>query len=96
MPTKKYNEIIDEMNERFNSYYDKVLKVEIELEKLYKLKVDAKSQGAANIEEKVDKLIDNMKWELKELHIGRREFYHHLKNLDLIDFQSTFSTFSTF
>ena len=93
MPTKTYSEIVGEMNERFNSYHDKVIKVEIELEKLYKLKVDAKNQGAANIEEKVDKLIDDMKWESKELHMGRREFYHHLKSLDLIDFQSTFSTF---
>jgi len=90
MPKKTYNEIIGEMNERFNSYYDKVIKVEVELEKLYKLKEDAKNQCAVNIEEKVDKLIDDMKWELKELHMGRREFYHHLKSLDLIDYQSTF------
>jgi hypothetical protein len=93
MPTKTYNEIIKDSNERFDIYFDKVLKVEVELEKLNKLKSDAKSQGAANIEEKVDKLLDDMKWELKELHMSRREFYHRLKMLDLI--QTTFEK-STF
>jgi len=88
MPVKKYDEIIANMNERFINYYDKVIKVEVELEKLNKLKMDAKNQGAANIEGKVDKLIDDMKWELKELHMTRREFYHRLKALDLI--HSTF------
>jgi hypothetical protein len=84
MPVKTYNEIIGEMNERFNNYFDKVVQVEVELEKLYKIKSDAKNQCAANIEEKVDKLIDDMKWELKELHMNRREFYHRLKMIDLI------------
>jgi hypothetical protein len=86
MPTKTYNEIICDMNERFNLYFDKVIQVELELEKLNKLKSDAKNQGAANIEDKVDKLLDDMKWELKELHMNRREFYHRLKILDLIHF----------
>jgi hypothetical protein len=61
-----------------------VLQVESELEKLYRLKVEARNQGAANIEEKLDKLIDDMKWEMKELHMGRRLFYNRLKDLDLI------------
>lgn len=85
MPLKTYIEIVEEMNNRFTIYYDKVMKTEIELEKLYKLKSDARSQGAVNIEEKVDKLIDDMKWELKEIHMSRREFYHQLKALDLIE-----------
>jgi len=87
MPSKTYNEIIEDTNERFTSYFDKVVQIEIELEKLNKLKSDASNQGAVNIEDKVDKLIDDMKWELKEVHMSRREFYHHLKVLDLIDFQ---------
>ena len=85
MPLKTYMSVVLEMNERFTIYYDKVIKVDIELEKLYKLKSDAKNQGAVNIEEKVDKLIDDMKWELKEIHMTRREFYYRLKVLDLLD-----------
>jgi len=85
MPTKTYNEIIEDKNERFEIYYDKVIQVELELEKLNKLKSDASSQGAANIEDKVDKLLDDIKWELKELHMSRREFYHRLKLLDLLE-----------
>jgi hypothetical protein len=85
MPTKTYNEIIEDMNDRFAKYFGNVIQLEVELEKLNKLKLDAKNQGAVNIEEKVDKLIDDMKWELKELHMSRREFYHRLKILDLIE-----------
>jgi ElaB/YqjD/DUF883 family membrane-anchored ribosome-binding protein len=88
VPNKSYDTIVNEMNNRFHIYYEKVLQVEAELEKLYKLKSEASNQGAVNIEEKVDKLIDNMNWELKELHTGRRVFYYRLKDLDLIS--STF------
>jgi len=84
MPTKTYHEIIEDSNDRFTIYFDKVIQVEVELEKLNKLKTDAMSQCAANIEVKVDKLLDDMQWELKELHMSRREFYHRLKMLDLI------------
>ena len=84
MPLKSYATIVSEMDGRFNDYYDKVLQIETELEKLYRLKVEARNQGAANIEEKLDKLIDDMKWEMKELHMGRRLFYNRLKDLDLI------------
>jgi hypothetical protein len=84
MPVKSYTDIVSEMDSKFADYYEKVIQVEVELEKLYKLKEDAKNQGAANIEEKLDKLIDDMKWELKELHMGRRMFYYRLKALDLI------------
>jgi len=84
MPTKSYDNIVSEMNGQFIDYYDKMQQVELELEKLYRLKVDAQNQGAANIEEKLDKLIDDMKWEIKELHMKRRVFYYRLKALDLI------------
>lgn len=83
MPSKSYASIVSEMDTSFYNYHDKVLQVESELEKLYNLKEEARNQGAVNIEEKVDKLIDDMKWELKELHMGRRVFYHRLKALDL-------------
>jgi hypothetical protein len=84
MPQKTYIEIVGEMNEKYYDYNDKVIQVESELVKLYRLKTEANNQGAANIEEKVDKLIDDMQWELKELHMSRRVFYHRLKALDLI------------
>ena len=84
MPGKSYTDIVSEMDAAFYDYHDKVLQVESELEKLYKLKGEARNQGAVNIEEKLDKLIDDMHWKLKELHMGRRVFYHRLKALDLI------------
>jgi hypothetical protein len=84
MPGKTYSSIVSEMNTSFYDYHDKVLQVESELEKLHKLKGEARNQGAANIEDKVDKLIDDMHWEQKELHMSRRVFYHRLKALDLI------------
>ena len=84
MPGNSYGSIVSEMDVRFHDYHDKVVQVEAELEKLYRLKEEARNQGAVNIEEKVDKLIDDMHWEMKELHMGRRVFYHRLKALDLI------------
>ena len=85
MPTKSYTEIISEMNIKFNIYYDSITKVRNELDKLNKLLTETKRQGAANIEEKVNKLIYDMKIEERKLHINRREFYNKLKSLDLIE-----------
>jgi len=85
MPTKTYEEIINSMHTRFNKYYEELLKVRVELDKLYKIKQNARAQGAANIEEKVDKLIYDMKIEEKKLHLSRRVFYNRLKDLDLLE-----------
>jgi hypothetical protein len=85
MPTKTYTEIVSEMNERFIIWYDKFLKVKDELDKLDTLKKEAKRQGAANIEDKVDKLIYDINFQKKELNRTRRTFYHRLKALDLIE-----------
>jgi hypothetical protein len=85
MPSKSYTEIVTEMRDRFNNYYEKYLKINKEIDKLNQLKIKAKQEGAANIEEKVNKLFDDLKWELKELNMGQRVFYHRLKALDLID-----------
>jgi hypothetical protein len=85
MPTKTYTEIVSEMNERFIIWYDKLSKVKDELDKLDILKKEAKRQGAANIEDKVDKLIYDMDFQKKELNRNRRVFYHRLKALDLIE-----------
>lgn len=91
MPIKNYTEIVAEMRDRFAIYFENITKVQTELEKLNKLLVESKRQGAANIEEKIDKLIYEMKMEERKLHMGRRVFYNRLKVLDLIE-EST-STF---
>ena len=85
MPAISYDKISNNMKENFFDYYDKYSKLKVELERLMTLKNNARDQGAANIEEKVDKLMDEMNWELKVLNLGRRVFYHRLKDLDLID-----------
>jgi hypothetical protein len=85
MPSISYNKIINNMKEKFADYYDKYSKVKEELNRLTTLKNNARDQGALNIEEKVDKLIGEMNWELKILNLGRRVFYNRLIDLDLID-----------
>jgi hypothetical protein len=89
MPTKTHTEIVCEMNERFKIWYDKYSKVNEELEKLNNLKQKAKSQGATNIEDKVDKLIYDVNFQKRELNIKRRVFYHRLKALDLVEEESS-------
>ena len=85
MPSKSYIEIVAEMREKFSVFYENITKVRTEIEKLNKLLVESKRQGAANIEEKVDKLLYEMKIEERKLNIGRRVFYNRLKALDLIE-----------
>jgi hypothetical protein len=85
MPTKKYNEIVMDMKNRFTIYYEKVNEFEIELEKLNLVKINTIREGNANIEQKVYKLIDDIQWEIKKLHMSRREFFNRLKNLDLLE-----------
>jgi hypothetical protein len=85
MPTKSYDEIVSEMRERFAIFYDNITKVRTEIEKLHKILSESKRQGAANIEEKVDKLLYEMKIEERKLNMGRRVFYNRLKLLDLIE-----------
>ena len=85
MPSKSYTEIVAEMRERFAVFYENITKVRTEIEKLNKLLTESKRQGAANIEEKVDKLLYEMKIEERKLNSGRRVFYNRLKVLDLIE-----------
>jgi hypothetical protein len=73
------------MNNRFIVYFDSITKVRVELDKLNKLLAESKRQGAVNIEDKVNKLIYDMKIEERKLHTGRRVFYNRLKVLDLIE-----------
>jgi len=85
MPSKSYTEIVAEMRDRFAVFYENITKVRTEIEKLNKLLAESKRQGAANIEEKVDKLLYEMKIEERKLNAGRRVFYNRLKVLDLIE-----------
>lgn len=85
MPIKSHTEIVEEMKTSFIDFNDKYLKIEEELQKLKKLKDVAKTQNATNIEDKVNKLIDDMNWEKKKLNSNRRFFYYRLKALDLIE-----------
>lgn len=85
MPKRSYNEIVDEMRERFNIWSEKYSKVTKELEKLNNLKQEVKRQGAGNIEDKLDKLIYDIKLEETKLNMSRRVFYNRLKVLDLIE-----------
>ena len=85
MPSKSYTEIVAEMRERFAVFYENITKVRTEIEKLNKLLAESKRQGAANIEEKVNKLLYEMKIEERKLNSGRRVFYNRLKVLDLIE-----------
>ena len=91
MPSKSYIEIVGEMRDKFAIYFENITNIQCELEKLNNLLVESKRQCAANIEEKINKLIYEMKVEERKLHMGRRVFYHRLKALDLIE-EST-STF---
>lgn len=85
MPTKTYEEIVTEMRQNFEDFYEKYSKIEQELKNLLNLKIISKTQNAANIEDKVDRLIDDMKWEKKKLNSNRKVFFNRLKDLDLIE-----------
>jgi vacuolar-type H+-ATPase subunit I/STV1 len=85
MPIKSYTEIVSEMREEFKEYYKSYTRIEEEINKLLKLRTDARHQGAVNIELKVNNLLDDMNNEKMKLNISRRVFYNRLKALDLIE-----------
>jgi len=85
MPIKSYTEIVTEMSEKFQEYYKNYIRIEEEINKLLKLKTDARRQGAINIELKVNNLLDDMNNEKMKLNLSRRVFYNRLKALDLIE-----------
>lgn len=85
MPTRSYSEIVAEMKDRFTVWYEKYTELEEEIVKLNTSKTQAKKQGDANIEDKLDKLISDLEWEKREINRNRRVFYYRLKALDLIE-----------
>jgi hypothetical protein len=85
MPTKSLTEVLMEMKTRNKEWWEKYDLIKENLEKLFILKQDAKKQGDDNIEKKIDTLIDDVECNLRELNRNRREFYHRLKAIDLIE-----------
>ena len=85
MPTKSLTEVLMEMKIRNKEWWEKHYLIKENLEKLFILKQDAKKQGDDNIEKKIDTLIDDVECNLRELNRNRREFYHRLKAIDLIE-----------
>lgn len=85
MPTKCYKEIVTEMQDKFNIYYENLKQLNDKLDKTNNIIKMAKQQGAANIEDKAETLLDDAKFELTVLNNSRRVFYNRLKALDLID-----------
>jgi hypothetical protein len=85
MPKKTYEQIVCEMRERFEIFNDKYVKIETEINKLKTLKDRAHKECSYNIEDKVQKLLDDINSERKQLNMRRRVFYHRLKSLDLIE-----------
>jgi len=86
MPTKSYVEIISEMNARYKDYYEKVEKVNTEIENINKIIKRAKELGSyQNILDKAKDLLNEMDIEKSKLYGNYRFFYHRLEALNLID-----------
>jgi hypothetical protein len=85
MPTKSYTELVNEMREKFQTWYQSHVMIIEEISKLNNLKQIAKAQCAVNIEEKVNKLIYDIDSEKKQHLKCRRFFYNRLKALELIE-----------
>ena len=85
MPNKTYTEIVLHMRTLFTEFEEKQAKIEEELQNMRQLLDVAKSQQAVNIEDKVQKRMDDVLWEKKRLLENRRVFYHRLQDLDLLE-----------
>lgn len=85
MPSRSYTEIVDEMRTRFVVFHSKYQKIQGEIEKLSNIVAESKRQCSYNIEEKAQKLLNEMITEKNHLIGMRRVFYYRLKSLDLIE-----------
>lgn len=85
MPTRSYTEIVGDMRWRFATFHGKYQQVQSEIGKLSNIVSEAKKQCSYNIEEKAQKLLEEMVAEKKQLLARRRAFYYRLKSLDLIE-----------
>lgn len=86
MPTKSYIEIISEMEARYKDYYEKIEKVNAEIENVNKIIKRAKELGSdQNILDKARVLLDDLDLQKMKLNASYRFFYHRLEALNLID-----------
>ncbi len=86
MPTKTLTEIMTEMREHYNKYYNDLRKIKDEQDKINSIINRAKQLGGdQNIISQATKLMDDMKWEEKILYKKYRVFYNRLDALNMID-----------
>jgi hypothetical protein len=86
MPTKSLIEIVEEMNNKFKIYKEKLEKIRIECEKIELIINKAKELGGENnIIQKAKQLLDDMELEKTKLDMGYRVFYNRIDDLNLID-----------
>lgn len=86
MPTKSYTEIITETRERADKYFDKIKKVDEEIENLKNLTKKAKEIGATHdMLQQASQLLRDMEFERRNLDSEYRYFYHRLDALNLIN-----------
>ena len=85
MPICNLIEVLDDIKSRYKIWINEMDILNITLEKLNTLKIDSKKQGDLNMEDKINKLVDNNENKKRELIFNRREFYNRLKILDLIE-----------
>ena len=73
--------------ENFEGYifYEKMLSLHEEKQKINNVILEAKKQADINIENNALILLDKIKWEEKLLHKERKVNYKRLKALDMID-----------
>jgi hypothetical protein len=86
MTTKTYTEIVAEMRERFEKYYENVKKINLEVEQINNIiKKTRELGGDDNVIFKAKKILDDMELVKQEINMNYRFFYHRLDILNLID-----------
>lgn len=86
MPIKLYNNIIEIEEERFKNYFEILLKLLREKEKIIILLNDNNNLLDNNIKNGANKMLDKLNDNIYIHHKNYRYFYNRLLNLDLIDF----------
>ena len=85
MPTKSYTEIVMDNKERAEKHYEKINKIDEEIEKLKTLTNKAKEIGATlDILQSASKLLSDLEFERKNLALDYRYFYYRLDALNLL------------
>jgi hypothetical protein len=85
MPTRSLTEIISEMNDKYNHWFEQNAQLIDEYDVLIKIKNEALTNCDNNIINKVTNLINEIEYKIKQLKTNRRVFYNRLKALDLIE-----------